>query len=332
MTGDSREGRDTLYELLVHASRTFAVGIEILPRPLRDEITVAYLLLRVSDYLEDNQEIGDGEKILLLEEWRRVLGGDPGRTVLLDRLGEAAEDTPDAAVARHTARVLEGLDRLAPEAREIIVRRVRESSAGMARWTERGSRFGTEEDLDDYMHEVAGRVGHLLTELFAHRLSGVGKDRARMMALGREFGLALQTVNVIRGLHEDRHRGWVYVPASFLPDPAMDPRDLFEPANHAAAMTVLERLVEKADRHLAAARSYLRMIPRRYHRVRLFCLLPLLFAVRTLAISRTNPEVLDRETKMSRREVLTITRRAKLFGFSNRWIARYCHHLAAPRA
>ena len=112
----------------------------------------------------------------------------------------------------------------------------------------------------------------------------------------------------------------------------MDPRELFEPANHAAAMTVLERLVEKADRHLAAARSYLRMIPRRYHRVRLFCLLPLLFAVRTLAISRTNPEVLDRETKMSRREVLAITRRAKLFGFSNRWIARYCRQLAARGA
>lgn len=321
----------TLHELLVRASRTFAVGIEILPHPLRDEITVAYLLLRVSDYLEDNQEIAEDEKVFLLEEWRRVLDGGPGRAALIDRLGEAAEDTPDASVARHTARVLEGLGRLAPEAREIVVRRVRESSAGMARWTERGSKFETEEDLDDYMHEVAGRVGHLLTELFAHRLPGVGRDRARMMALGREFGLALQTVNVIRGLHEDRHRGWVYVPASFLPD-GMDPRELFEPANHAAAMTVLERLVEKADRHLAAARSYMRMIPRRYHRVRLFCLLPLLFAVRTLAISRTNPEVLDRETKMSRREVLAITRRAKLFGFSNRWIARYCRRLAARGA
>ncbi len=332
MTRNPGEGLVTLHDLLVHASRTFAVGIEILPPPLRDEITVAYLLLRVSDYLEDNQEIAGEEKISLLEAWRRVLDGGSGRAALIDRLGDAAEDTPDAAVARRTARVLEGLDRLAPETREIIVRHVRRSSAGMARWTERGSEFETEADLDDYMHEVAGRVGHLLTELFAHRLRGVGKDRTRMMALGREFGLALQTVNVIRGLHEDRHRGWVYVPASFLPEPGMDPRDLFEPGNQEAAMGVLERLVEKADRHLAAARSYMRMIPRRYHRVRLFCLLPLLFAVRTLAISRTNPEVLDRETKMSRREVLAITRRAKLFGFSNRWIALYCDRLATRGA
>ena len=189
----------TLQELLVRSSRTFAVGIEILPEPLRGEITVAYLLLRVSDYLEDSQELGDDEKITLLGDWRDVLGGGGDREALVARLNEAREDTPDALVARNAATVLDGLDRVASDAREILVRRVRESSAGMVRWTDRGSVFETESDLDDYMHEVAGRVGHLLTELFALRLSGLGGERERMMELGREFGLALQTVNVIRG-------------------------------------------------------------------------------------------------------------------------------------
>ena len=319
----------TLQELLVRSSRTFAVGIELLPEPLRGEITVAYLLLRVSDYLEDNQELGDDEKITLLGDWRSVLGGGGDREALVARLNEAREDTPDALVARNTATVLDGLDRVASDAREILVRRVRESSAGMARWTDRGSVFETESDLDDYMHEVAGRVGHLLTELFALRLSGLGGERERMMELGREFGLALQTVNVIRGLHEDRDRGWVYVPASFLPDPRIRANELFSPANREVAMVVLDQLVQKAERHLAAARAYMRLIPRRHHRVRLFCLLPLLFAVRTLAISRANPEVLNRETKMTRREVEVITRRAKVMGFSNGWIDRYCGRLAA---
>ncbi len=319
----------TLQELLVRSSRTFAVGIELLPEPLRGEITVAYLLLRVSDYLEDNQELGDDEKITLLGDWRSVLGGGGDREALVARLNEAREDTPDALVARNTATVLDGLDRVASDAREILVRRVRESSAGMARWTDRGSVFETESDLDDYMHEVAGRVGHLLTELFALRLSGLGGKRGRMMELGREFGLALQTVNVIRGLHEDRDRGWVYVPASFLPDRRIRANELFSPANRKPAMVVLDQLVEKAERHLAAARAYMRLIPRRHHRVRLFCLLPLLFAVRTLAISRANPEVLNRETKMTRREVKVITRRAKVMGFSNGWIDRYCSRLAA---
>ena len=319
----------SLQELLVRSSRTFAVGIRILPPPLRGEVAVAYLLLRVSDYLEDNRELAGDEKVALLGRWRRVLAGDGGRTALVGRLGEARDDTPDALVARNAAAVLAGLDGLASDAREILIRRVGESSAGMARWTERGSVFETEADLDDYMHEVAGRVGHLLTELFTLRLPGISDRRDRMMTLGREFGLALQTVNVIRGLHEDRDRGWVYVPAAFLPDPRIPPGELFDPSNLDAAMAVLARLVAKADRHLAAARAYIRLIPRRHHRVRIFCLLPLLFAVRTLAISRANPDVLRRETKMTRREVKAITRRAMVLGFSNGWIERYCGRLAS---
>ncbi len=320
----------SLLELLVASSRTFAVGIRILPEPLRTEVTVAYLLLRVSDYLEDNREIGGDEKVTLLEKWQDVLAGDGAQQVLIARLREARDDTPDALVARHSATVLAGLDGLAAPAKEILIRRVGESSAGMARWTARGSRFETEADLDDYMHEVAGRVGHLLTELFTLRLPGTRKARERMMPLGREFGLALQTVNVIRGLHEDRDRGWVYVPEAFLPDPRIPAHELFDPANLDAAMAVLARLVEKADGHLAAARAYVRLIPRRYHRVRVFCLLPLFFAVRTLAISRANPDVLRRETKMTRREVKAITRRAMVLGFSNGWIECYCRRLAAP--
>ena len=319
----------SLQELLVASSRTFAVGIRILPEPLRTEVTVAYLLLRVSDYLEDNREVGAEEKVALLRSWRRVLEGAGERQPLIERLGEAREDIPDALVARHSATVLAGLDGLAAPAKEILIRRVGESSAGMARWTERGSRFETEADLDDYMHEVAGRVGHLLTELFNLRLPGTRKAGERMMSLGREFGLALQTVNVIRGLHEDRDRGWVYVPAAFVPDPRIHPRELFDPDNQDAAMTVLARLVTKADRHLAAARAYIRLIPRRHHRVRLFCLLPLFFAVRTLAISRANPDVLKRETKMTRRAVRAITRRAMALGFSTGWIESYCTRLAS---
>jgi hypothetical protein len=37
----------------------------------------------------------------------------------------------------------------------------------MARWAIRGPDIETEADLDDYMHEVAGRVGYLITGLFS---------------------------------------------------------------------------------------------------------------------------------------------------------------------
>jgi len=155
------------------------------------------------------------------------------------------------------------------------------------------------------LHEVAGRVGWLLTELFALDLPEVDRRKEEMMRLGREFGLALQTVNVIRGLHEDWERGWIYIPRSFLPHPDFTPEELFHGRERRVEveLSILRHLVEKADRHLAAARRYIAGISRGRHGIRLFCLLPLLFAVRTLAVSRDNPAVFERETKMTRSEV-----------------------------
>ncbi len=333
-SSSTRVTTPSLRELLARSSRTFGVGIAALPTGIRLEVTISYLLLRVADYLEDSEELDVQEKVRLLKRWRALLGGEAESASMIARLRLAREDTPDAFVARHSGTVLAALEELDAEAREIVVRRVRETSAGMARWAERGPVFRSEADLDDYMHEVAGRVGYLLTELFALRLPGLagGPDPA-MMKLGREFGLALQTVNVIRGLHEDRDRGWIYVPVGFISEGGPSPSELFRPENRSAAMTALARLVGKAERHLDAARSYIRMIPRRYHRVRLFCMLPLFFAVRTLALSRGNPEVLARETKMTRAQVIAVTRNARLLGFSNRWIAWYVRRLTVlPRA
>ena len=53
-------------DLLRITSRTFSIDIERLPRVLCDATTIAYLLLRVSDYLEDNEEMGTDGKIALL--------------------------------------------------------------------------------------------------------------------------------------------------------------------------------------------------------------------------------------------------------------------------
>lgn len=72
---------------------------------------------------------------------------------------------------------------------------------------------------------------------------------------------------------------------------------------------------------------YVRLIPRHHHGVRLFGLLPLLFAVRTLALGRDNPDVLQRETRITRGEVLAIARNARVMGFSNRWIDWYCRRM-----
>jgi farnesyl-diphosphate farnesyltransferase len=319
----------TLNELLHVASRTFAIGIDRLPEPLRGEVEVAYLLLRVSDYLEDNVSMEPGRKAGLLKLWASVLEGNQPVEALGSEMGVVAEDTPDAQVARNVVQIEGALRALRPEARRILERHVRDSTLGMARWAERGPEIEDEADLDDYMHEVAGRVGWLLTDLFALDVARVARKKEAMLGLGREFGLGLQTVNVIRGLHSDWERGWVYIPRSFLEGAGGDPSAVFGGERSPTVEdAVLDRLIRKAERHLDAARSYILTLPARHHGIRLFCLLPYFFAVRTLALSRGNASVFREEVKIGRPEVLRIVKASGLLAWSGPWIRWYAGRLA----
>jgi farnesyl-diphosphate farnesyltransferase len=150
-----------------------------------------------------------------------------------------------------------------------------------------------------------------------------------MLRLGREFGLGLQTVNVIRGLHADWRRGWVYVPRSFIGQEDLEPAAIFEggTASRASERAVLEMLVQKAERHLEAAGRYLVRLPRRPRGVRLFCMLPYFFALRTLALTQGDTRVFRGEVKISRAEVERITSAARLLGWSNGWIRWYARRV-----
>lgn len=318
----------TLRELLQAASRTFALGIERLPGVLGDAVMVAYLLLRVSDYLEDNEEMPADEKITRLNLWDQILAGEAEVNALTAMLGEADTSNPDALVAQHAEDVVARLRSLPPQVQTVIINNVRESTQGMARWVARGPNVSNEADMDDYMFEVAGRVGYLLTQLFATYSLTIRWRKESLMPLAREFGLALQTVNVIRGLREDYERGWIFVPVSFCEAVNISREQLFQPEHRAEAMKVLDMLADKAERHLHAALTYLKSLPPWQHSIRLFCIFPLMFAVRTLAISRRNYQVLETEAKITREEVKQIVRDSVMWGWNNFWLDNYYRQLS----
>lgn len=318
-------------ELLRIASRTFAIGIERLPGVLCEATTVAYLLLRVSDYLEDNEEMPSDEKIALLNLWVNVLREEARLEELTEQFSTADTSNPDAIVAQHTQDVVLHLRSLPAPVQEIIVYHVIKSTQGMARWTERGPRVDDEKDLDDYMFEVAGRVGYLVTQLFAWYSLNIRRKENEMMPLAREFGLGLQTVNVIRGLREDFDRGWIYVPKNFLARIGISQEQLFDPEHRQQALKVLDLMTDKAERHLRQALQYVKALPWWQHGIRLGCIFPLMFAIRTLAISRRNALVFESEAKITREEVKRIVQDAMLWGWSNRWLDSYYQKLSVVK-
>ena len=314
-------------DLLRITSRTFAIGIERLPRILCDATTIAYLLLRVSDYLEDNEEMEAIEKVTLLNLWVNILREEEKIGTLTSKLKNADTNNPDAIVAQHSKEILLHLHSLPYAVQEIIIHHVINSTQGMARWTKQGPNVNDEKDLDDYMFEVAGRVGYLITQLFAWYSITIRRKEKEIMPLAREFGLGLQTVNVIRGLREDFDRGWVYIPKKFILDMGLTKEQLFDPEHREQALQVLDMMTDKAERHLRQALQYVKSLPWWQHGIRLGCIFPLMFAIRTLAVCRHNTQVFESEAKMTRTEVKKIVLDATLWGWSNLWLERYYQEL-----
>jgi farnesyl-diphosphate farnesyltransferase len=231
-------------------------------------------------------------------------------------------------VAQQAEMLLDFLHTLPAEIQTFIITRVKQTTLGMARWQRQGPNVKTEADLDDYMHQVAGLVGYLLTDIFAWHCSKIQARKEILLPLSKEFGLALQTVNVIRGLRKDYERGWVFVPHTFLEQVGITRDQLFMPEYEAKAMQVIKLLADKSEHHLQHGLEYILMLPRTQHRIRLFCVWPLFFAAKTLAVSRNNVNVLLTEAKMSRLDVKKIVRDTTLMGWSNRWLNRYYNSLS----
>lgn len=326
------------YELLRATSRTFAVGIEALPSPLRDAITVAYLVLRVSDYFEDSPTLSGERKEALLDSWARLVrsaGDGPPPPDRIRRLEEAVAEAdhalPDHQAARQAGFVLEGLTGLPSPLRQPIQRHTADTTLGMARWVRRGPDFPDEEALDEYMFEVAGRVGLLLTDTFAAFSPAIARDRESLDRTAVSFGLGLQTVNVIRGLHEDPRRGWSFVPRTVLPEGATDPDGFLDPRTlpREEQEAILDFLTRKAARHVSDALAYCQALPRRERGIRLFCIIPAVLASRTVQISAGNLQVFQRGVKVTRPQVRRIVLAARFFWFSNARLHREARELAA---
>ena len=314
-------------EMLETVSRTFALSIRYLPEVLREPVSLSYLLFRVSDCLEDHDGMLADRKIALLEEWNCVLQGKMPPFEFVRSIADLDRHDPEVYVAQQAPDLIAALDDVPVDLRSPIISRVSESTLGMARWQAQGPFVTTLKELDDYMYYVAGLVGYLMTDLFSWYSTHFQTRRAELLPMSREIGLGLQTVNVIRGLRKDYQRGWVFVPQEMFDAAGIDRDQFFQPAFEDRALDIVNQLIDKAEGHLQYSLDYISTLPWRDHRVRLACIWPLCFALRTLAVSRNNVEVLRSEVKITRQDVKTIMRQTMLLGWSDRWLAGYVGRL-----
>jgi farnesyl-diphosphate farnesyltransferase len=207
-----------LEELLVKTSRTFALSIPVLPEPTRREVTVAYLLFRVADTLEDATGWTAGRQIDGMGRLRALLE-HPSAEAARRLAREWLEDPPldNAAYLEllgDLPTVVSALEGLARQSRELVrahtLRTVDRMTDFIGR--ERPLQLRDIPDLQDYCYAVAGIVGEMLTELFLLGRPELKATGPALRADAATFGEALQLVNILKDAASDAGEGRRYLP------------------------------------------------------------------------------------------------------------------------
>ena len=217
------EARGRLEALLEKTSRTFALSIPVLPDPTRDEVTIAYLLFRIADTLEDAVHWPPELKTRELELFDRLLV--EADVTALDQAARRWVEQPPLDHAGYiellgeTPFVFSALQTQSPAARQAIIRFTRETTQRMKGFVLRAGadqvlRLQSLQELKDYCYAVAGLVGEMLTELFLLDRPGLEPIRAELERDAATFGEALQLVNILKDAASDAGEGRQFLPDS----------------------------------------------------------------------------------------------------------------------
>lgn len=212
--------RARLEDLLAKSSRTFALTIPLLPEPTRLEVTIAYLLFRVADTLEDATAWSTARKLAELEAFAQLL--ETPSDARARALADAWRAAPPLSHAGYlellgdVPLVLRACSALAPRSWSIIARHTVRTTRGMASFVAREVdgpvRLRDVADLRAYCYTVAGIVGEMLTELFLLGRQQLTAVAGELRADASAFGEGLQLVNILKDADADEKEGRRFLP------------------------------------------------------------------------------------------------------------------------
>jgi len=307
----------TLDELLSQVSRSFYFSLAVLPKALRRQLSVAYLVARAADTIADTTAVTTERRIELLSEVREAIEYPDRaprlcahlRAEMLERLdiavGGARETSGERTLLLRLDQCLEELARFDVSDRErtsrvlaILIegmeRDLRRFPGASAQHTEEVRALETVKDLDEHCYYAAGCVGEYWTQMTAAHVPGLARlARPDYVARGIRLGKALQYVNVLRDAPRDLQQGRSYIPVELLTPVGLRPIDLRDPVRRQTARPIFDALLERAVAHVDAAMPYVLAIPRSEPRLRLAALWPIWIGLGTLAMLKRARDPFD---------------------------------------
>jgi farnesyl-diphosphate farnesyltransferase len=311
-------------------SRTFAIGISVLPGDLGRAVLVGYLLCRIADTIEDDGSASAERRQELLAKFLACFN-DPALAESFGR--EASDIKADASyleLMQGTELVFALHRSLPPKSAAIVEKWTRELTLGMSEFVGRypgGIRIQTMPEYRRYCYYVAGTVGHLLTDLWLANSTLVKpRDYERLLANCEAFGEGLQTINILKDIAWDiEHENAAYIPEDLLRASGSSHQTILHGDWQVQNREALVALVALAKEDIRKSLDYFNAIPKRAIQIRLFCLLPILFAVATLREIERSTAMLESggAVKISRDEVRSLILAGSVSTISNkttRWL------------
>ncbi|HVF72979.1 MAG TPA: phytoene/squalene synthase family protein [Chthoniobacterales bacterium] len=301
-------------DVLRAVSRSFYLSLRILPGPLRDPLSLAYLLARATDTLADTPEAPLPVKKQGLADLAAAIQGRNSEKIAGNLAGSFTRlqsNPAERTLIERLPELIQWLDALAEDDRDQVRAVLMKINRGQMLDLERfdsGSGTGTDikalltaAELDEYTYLVAGCVGEFWTRIcFAHLRGFCDRPEAEMLELGADYGRGLQLVNVLRDAGEDLRNGRCYLPADELDSLGLRPSEIL--GDPARVDPVMKKWRDKAGQGMAAGIEYAGAI--RSRRVRFATALPALIGARTLALlEQARAAGLTTKVKVPRAEV-----------------------------
>jgi farnesyl-diphosphate farnesyltransferase len=319
-----------LRELLRDVSRSFYLTLRILPKPVRDQIGLAYLLARATDTIADTGAVPVEKRISALGDLRRRILAPAMEPIELPQLQTQQTSPAERTLLERINEALTLLFQFAPPDRELIQRVLSVISEGqeldLLRFGNASKEhivaLNSDAELHDYTFRVAGCVGEFWTRICVAHLAPKPRVSTEVLVeRGIRFGKGLQLVNILRDIPADLANGRCYLPQPALQIVRLLPQDLLNPANEPKLRPVYGEWINTAEAHLQVAWQYVLDLPRSWWRVRLACAWPVLIGLRTLHLLKMG-NVLNPDTriKVSRSEIKRIVLRSVMaYPLAARW-------------
>ena len=295
--------------VLKGVSRSFYLSIRLLPRLMREPISLGYLLARASDTIADTAQVPASLREACLEKFTPALKDKTVRKELLRLVNDSFLDfqtnPKEILLLKCLDDVFHWYDSIRNWAWESIAIVLGHICAGQLHdiqhfCVSKKHKIESATDLEHYCYQVAGCVGEFWSTVgyqSYHRFSTL--DREALCVLGREYGMGLQLVNILRDLPEDFANERCYLP-------------VLDYADKDEIMRASRAWRHKAREYVNSGYEYSKSL--RQKRARIATVLPAMIAEKTLdLLDASDWDDLEKGVKINRKTVRSCLWKAILF-------------------